>query len=153
MHWIWNPAVWLAIAFPTSEDSQFLQAGVQLHVHVSEGLQARPVLYVSANTTESTVKPGFHQGNQPETASPPRLGSAVKGLESIFIESVITVTALLLLSDSLAATRQRLKFNLREGRNRRRPISGATFAISRHQKVNALYAGGGGFASDLLVWK
>lgn len=32
--------------------SQLLQAGVELHVHVSEGLQARPVLDVSANTKD-----------------------------------------------------------------------------------------------------
>lgn len=33
--------------------SQSLQPGVQLHVHVSQSLQARPVLYVSANTRQS----------------------------------------------------------------------------------------------------
>lgn len=91
------------MAVPTLEYSQFLQTSVQLHVHVSEGLQARPVLYVSANThTQSTVRLSFHQRNQSKPASVPRLGSAVKGLESIFISIVITVTALLLLSDSWA---------------------------------------------------
>lgn len=56
----------------------------------------RPVQFsmcLQRQNTKSTVNLGFHQGSKSKPSSLPRPGPAVKGLESIFIEIVITVTA------------------------------------------------------------